>query len=89
MAGSRWRSWPPVRAATSDQPDAAVVALQIPELRSGQREPWFARLAYAYAEALEAVGSQREALSWLRRAVDADRERCRPARRNGGRNCMG
>jgi tetratricopeptide (TPR) repeat protein len=57
-----------------DQPDAAVVALQIPELRREQREPWFARLAYAYAEALEAVGRSDEALSWLRRAVDADRD---------------
>ena len=57
-----------------DQPDAAVVALQIPELRREQREPWFARLAYAYAEALERVGRSDEALSWLRRAVDADRD---------------
>jgi tetratricopeptide (TPR) repeat protein len=54
------------------QPDAAVVALQIPELRSGQREPWFARLAYAYAEALEVVGRSAEAMTWLRRAADAD-----------------
>ena len=57
-----------------DQPDAAVVALQIPELRRERQEPWFARLAYAYAEALEMVGRSAEALSWLRRAVDADRD---------------
>ncbi len=55
-----------------DQPDAAVVALQIPELRTGKREQWFARLAYAYAEALEATGRSAESLPWLRAAVDAD-----------------
>jgi tetratricopeptide (TPR) repeat protein len=55
-----------------DQPDAAIVALQIPELRRGEGQPWFARLAYAYAEALDAVGRRAEAESWLRRAVEAD-----------------
>jgi tetratricopeptide (TPR) repeat protein len=54
------------------QPDAAVVTLQIPELRSGDRQPWFPRLAYAYADALDATGRRAEALTWLRRAVDAD-----------------
>jgi tetratricopeptide (TPR) repeat protein len=56
------------------QLDAAVVALQIPELRSGQPASWFARLAYAYADALQAAGREAEATSWLRRAVDADAE---------------
>jgi tetratricopeptide (TPR) repeat protein len=56
------------------QHDAAVLALQIPELRSRDRQPWFPRLAYAYAEALDAVGRRAEALTWLRRAVDADPE---------------
>ena len=55
-----------------DQPEAAVVALQIPELRSAEGQPWFARLAYAYAEALHATGRHQEALSWLDRVVAAD-----------------
>ena len=41
--------------------DAAVLALQVPELTSGRRRPWSARLFYAYADALLAAGREREA----------------------------
>jgi tetratricopeptide (TPR) repeat protein len=53
--------------------DAAVVALQTPALRS-EKAPWWPRLAYAYADALEAAGRVDEARDWLARAAAADVE---------------
>jgi tetratricopeptide (TPR) repeat protein len=55
------------------QLDAAVVALQTADLKQ-ERSPWWPRLAYAYADALEAAGRIEEARSWLSRAADADVE---------------
>ncbi|HXV93963.1 MAG TPA: tetratricopeptide repeat protein [Pseudonocardia sp.] len=52
--------------------DAAVVTLQIPELDPRRREPWSARLFYAYADNLLAAGRQSDALQWFVHAVDAD-----------------
>jgi hypothetical protein len=54
------------------QNEAAVVGLQIPELRAGSKKPWAARLYYAYAEALLTCGRQDEARTWFAHAVDAD-----------------
>jgi tetratricopeptide (TPR) repeat protein len=54
------------------QPDAARLALEIPQLRSLGRKPWSARLAYAYAETLLAVGRDSEARDWFARAADLD-----------------
>ncbi|MGH8826021.1 MAG: tetratricopeptide repeat protein, partial [Jiangellaceae bacterium] len=54
--------------------DAAAVALQVPELRSRSREPWVARLRYAYADNLEAAGRVGEAQRWFLRAAEADPE---------------
>jgi hypothetical protein len=54
------------------QNEAAVVGLQIPELRAGSKKPWAARLYYAYAEALLASGREDEARTWFAHAVDAD-----------------
>jgi hypothetical protein len=54
------------------QNEAAVVGLQIPELRAGSKKPWAARLFYAYAEALLACGREDEARTWFAHAVDAD-----------------
>ncbi|WP_432482617.1 hypothetical protein [Kineococcus esterisolvens] len=56
------------------QHDAAVVALQVPQLRAGGRAPWRARLWYAYADALITVGREDEAREWLEKAADADTE---------------
>jgi tetratricopeptide (TPR) repeat protein len=53
------------------QLDAAVVALQTPELKQ-ERSPWWPRLAYAYADALDAAGRSEEARGWLARAAAAD-----------------
>jgi tetratricopeptide (TPR) repeat protein len=52
--------------------DAAVLALQVPELSSGRLRPWSARLFYAYADALLAAGRADEARDAFAQAADAD-----------------
>jgi hypothetical protein len=52
--------------------DAAVVGLQLPELDPARREPWSARLFYAYADNLLVADRQAEALQWFVHAADAD-----------------
>ena len=52
--------------------EAAVVSLQVPELRSQAKAQWVARLRYAYADLLEAAGRRDEARRWFVRALDAD-----------------
>lgn len=52
--------------------DAAVIALQVPELEPTRRDPWSARLFYAYADNLLAAGRESDALQWFVHAVDAD-----------------
>ncbi len=54
------------------QAEAAAAMLQLPALRDGPREPWVARLRYAFAESLLESGDERRARQWLQRAVDAD-----------------
>jgi tetratricopeptide (TPR) repeat protein len=54
------------------QADAAVVTLQSPELASSSVQPWTARLRYAYADALLAVGREDEAREWFGKALEAD-----------------
>jgi tetratricopeptide (TPR) repeat protein len=54
------------------RPDAAVVALQIPELTDGRLRPWSAGLFYAYADALLDAGREGEAREWFGRAAAAD-----------------
>lgn len=56
------------------QHDAAVVALQVPELRARAVRPWSARLFYVYADALLDAGRESEALEWFSRAATADDE---------------
>jgi tetratricopeptide (TPR) repeat protein len=53
-------------------PEAAIVALQVPELTSGRLRPWSARLFYAYADALLAAGRADEARDAFARAARAD-----------------
>jgi len=53
-------------------PEAAVVALQIPELTDGRHRPGSARLLYAYADALIDAGREDEARYWFGRAAAAD-----------------
>ncbi len=52
--------------------DAAVIALQVPELNSRRLRPWSARLFYAYGDALLAAGRPEEARDAFARAVAAD-----------------
>jgi tetratricopeptide (TPR) repeat protein len=54
------------------QHDAAVVSLQVPQLRTNSRAGWRARLWYAYADALISVGREADAREWLVRAAEAD-----------------
>ncbi|MGH3629416.1 MAG: hypothetical protein ACRDRL_18505, partial [Sciscionella sp.] len=55
------------------QVDAALLALELPELRSGSSESTV-RLQYAYADALAAAGRDTEAREWFVRVRDADPE---------------
>ena len=54
------------------RPEAAVVALRVPELTDGRVRPWSARLFYAYANALLEAGQEQEARDWFGRAAAAD-----------------
>ncbi|HZE29927.1 MAG TPA: tetratricopeptide repeat protein [Actinoallomurus sp.] len=56
------------------QHGAAVLALQIPELKDERLRPWSARLFYAYADALAEAGREGEAGDWFARAAAADRD---------------
>lgn len=53
---------------------AAVVTLQIPELKDRRLRPWSARLFYAYADALAEADREEEASEWFARAAAADRD---------------
>jgi tetratricopeptide (TPR) repeat protein len=53
-------------------PEAAVVALQGPELAEPRARPGYARLYYAYADALLQAGREDEAIGWFGRAARAD-----------------
>jgi tetratricopeptide (TPR) repeat protein len=54
--------------------DAAVIALQGPDLDAVGEEPWRARLRYAYADNLLAAGRQQDAVRWFLAAAEADVE---------------
>ena len=56
------------------QLDAALRTLEQAPLTSKSREPWVVRLRYAYADTLEAVGREADALAWFHRAnaIDSD-----------------
>jgi tetratricopeptide (TPR) repeat protein len=56
------------------QLDAAVVALQGPELDPRRRDPWSARLFYAYADNLAASDRTEEAIRWFLNAAQVDDE---------------
>lgn len=60
--------------ADMGQKEAAVAMLQVPELTDRTQDVWAARLRYAYADALLAVGRRAEAREWFARAAEADQE---------------
>jgi hypothetical protein len=61
--------------------DAAVVTLQGSDLDPAKRDPWSARLFYAYADNLLAAGRESDAVQWFAHTVDADIEVATDARR--------
>ena len=56
------------------QPEAAVLTLQVPALKSRGQGEWLARLRYAYADALLEVGRVGEAREWFVRSAEVDPE---------------
>ena len=54
--------------------EAAVAALQLPELSDSKTRPELARLYYAYADALLEAGRETEARHWFGRAAAADND---------------
>ena len=56
------------------QPEAAVLTLQVPALKSRATGEWLARLRYAYADALAEVGRLAEAREWFVRSAEVDAE---------------
>ncbi|MCH8613183.1 tetratricopeptide repeat protein [Arsenicicoccus dermatophilus] len=56
------------------QLEAAKVELEVPALRQGMNRPWYARLAYAYADALLALGDEDGAVEWFHRAAQSDKD---------------
>ena len=54
--------------------DAALRTLESSHLLSKSREPWVARLRYAYADALVEAGRTNDALTWFHRTEAVDGE---------------
>ncbi len=54
--------------------DAALRTLESSHLLSKSREPWVARLRYAYADALVAAHREQDALTWFHRTEAVDTE---------------
>ena len=54
--------------------DAALRTLETSHLNSKSREPWVARLRYAYADALVEAGRPQDALTWFHRTEGVDSE---------------
>lgn len=54
--------------------DAAVIALQGPDLEATGPEPWRVRLRYAYADNLLAAGREQDAIRWFLAAAEVDAE---------------
>lgn len=52
--------------------DAALRTLETSHLNTKTREPWVARLRYAYADALVEAGRPSDALTWFHRTVAID-----------------
>lgn len=54
------------------QAEAALHLLETESLHSKSREPWVARLRYAYADTLLDLGRREEAVEWFHRVVAVD-----------------
>jgi tetratricopeptide (TPR) repeat protein len=60
--------------ADRGETDAALRTLEHAHLLSKSREPWVARLRYAYADTLLAAGRPQDALTWFHRTEAVDSE---------------
>lgn len=56
------------------QPEAGVLALQVPELTASGTHAFTPRLRYAYADALLSAGRTEEAMAWFAQAADSDHD---------------
>jgi tetratricopeptide (TPR) repeat protein len=54
------------------QLEAAIQLLETAPLHSRSRQPWVARLRYAYADALVEAGRTEDAITWFHRTVSVD-----------------
>jgi tetratricopeptide (TPR) repeat protein len=54
------------------QLEAAIQLLETAPIHSKSRQPWVARLRYAYADALVAAGRTDAAITWFHRTVSVD-----------------
>ncbi|WP_017596709.1 tetratricopeptide repeat protein [Nocardiopsis potens] len=54
--------------------EAALVELQVPELKERRARPWVARLFYAYADVLQELGREDDAREYFARASAVDQE---------------
>ncbi len=61
------------------QPEAAARALEREPLHSKSRDPWVARLRYAYADVLVELGRMADAEEWFHRTVAVDGNRATDA----------
>lgn len=61
------------------QPEAAARLLEREPLSSASREPWVARLRYAYADVLAELGRRDDAIEWFHRTVAVDGNRATDA----------
>lgn len=61
------------------QLEAALQLLETAPLASRARQPWVARLRYAYADALAAAGRGPDAVTWFHRTVAVDGQRATDA----------
>ena len=54
------------------QLDAALATLKCPDLTTNSAEPWAARIRYAYADVLQKMGLESEAIEYFHRAAAVD-----------------
>jgi tetratricopeptide (TPR) repeat protein len=54
------------------QLDAALATLKCPDLTTNSAEPWAARIRYAYADVLQKMGRDEEAIEYFHRAAAVD-----------------
>lgn len=67
-------------------PEAALVLLQVPALKSASTADWVGRLRYAYADCLAELGRDDEAREWFTRVLETEAETDAADRLGGSTN---